>query len=191
MVGEHGLWFKNVSYEWSARVPLIVAGPGIEKRRCAEPVSLLDIGPTFCGLAGIEPVYPVSDGRDVSDLVHGTRPDGPGLAIMENYAEGIFRGLRMVRRGKYKLTASPIAEPELFDLAADPGEWNNLAASPVHRAVREELLAIAHKDWQPDRLDEMRYQSEERRVGILKAMNGESFGWQFRSPPPVQPLGIG
>jgi choline-sulfatase len=190
MLGEHGLWFKNTSYEWSSRVPLIVAGPGIKTRRCAEPVSLLDIGPTFCSLAGIDPIYPVTDGRDIADLLHGRRPDGPGLAMMENYGEGMWRGVRMVRRGNYKLTIDPTHEPELFDLSRDPGEWNNLASSPAHRAIRDELVAIARKDWDPDRLDEARYQSEERRAAILKAMAGESFGWQFRSPPPAQPLGF-
>jgi choline-sulfatase len=189
MLGEHGLWFKNTSYEWSSRVPLIMAGPGIKRRRCGEAVSLLDIGPTFCSLAGIEPAYPVTDGRDISDLVLGGRPDGPGLAIMENYGEGIFRGVRMIRRGNYKLTMDPTHEPELFDLSNDPDEWNNLTASSAHRVIRDELVAIGKKGWDPDRLDEARYQSEERRAAIMKAMKGSSFKWQFRSPPPVHPLG--
>ena len=41
MLGDHGLYGKSVSYEASLRVPLIVAGPGIEGGRVSdEPVEL-------------------------------------------------------------------------------------------------------------------------------------------------------
>jgi len=176
MMGEHGLWYKNAAYEWSSRVPLIVAGPGIGHRRVGEPVSLLDLGPTLCGLAGVEPVYAVSDGRDISDLVYGRGGDGAGLAIMENYGEGVRRGWRMIRRGQYKLTYVPGCEPELFDLVSDPGEWNDVAGEAGYRQVREELERCVLAGWEPDRTDELRWQSEERRLAILRA-------WQQGSPP--------
>ncbi len=186
MMGEHGLWFKNAAYEWSSRVPLIVSGPGIAAHRVAEPVSLLDLGPTLCSLAGIQPVYPVCDGRDISDLVQDGRPSGPGLAIMENYGEGVWRGWRMVRRDRFKLTYVPGHEPELFDLEADPGEWNDLAQAAAFHDVRRELTDLALKDWEPERHDEMRWQSEERRAAILRS--GQVPDWQTPSPPVPHPL---
>jgi len=191
MMGEHGLWFKNAAYEWSSRVPLMVAGPGIEPRREAEIVSLLDLGPTLCGLAGIEPIYDVTDGRDVSDLVMGARPSGDGLAVMENYGEGVWRGWRMVRRGQYKLNVVPDCEPELFDLDADPDEWANLAADPAHAAVRADLERIALDGWDPDAADEDRWRSEERRLAILRAHEqGPPLDWLRPSPSPEHPLGL-
>jgi choline-sulfatase len=189
MMGEHGLWFKNAAYEWSSRSPLIVAGPGVPSHRVAEPVSLLDLGPTLCSLAGVEPVYGVSDGRDISELVLDQRPSGPGLAIMENYAEGVWRGWRMLRRGPYKLNYVPGCEPELFDLRDDPNEWHNLAADPAYREIRDELTALVLENWEPDRCDEARWQSEERRLGILKAK--QSLDWQMPSPPVPHPLQAG
>jgi len=192
MMGEHGLWFKNAAYDWSSRVPLIVTGPDVPVRRSAEAVSLLDLGPTLCSLADVEPVYPVSDGRDLGDLVLGRRGDGPGLAIMENYGEGVWRGWRMIRRGRHKLNYVPGCEPELFDLEADPNEWHNLADDPSCRQVREDLERRVLEDWEPDRCDEARWLSEERRGAILRTVGlGRPEGWQMPSPPPPHPLGYG
>ncbi len=64
MMGEHGLWFKNSAYEWSARVPMLISGPGITPRRYSEAVGLVDLGPTLAGLCGVEQLWPERDGRD-------------------------------------------------------------------------------------------------------------------------------
>jgi len=186
MMGERGLWFKNAAYEWSSRVPLIVAGPDIPAGRIAEVVSLLDLGPTLCALAGVEYIAPVSDGRDLSDLVLGRREPGEGEAIMENYGEGVWRGWRMIRRGNYKLTYVPGYDPELFDLARDPGEWNNLASDPEYAAIRDELVERVLEGWDPDACDEARWQSEERRLAILKCR--PTYEWQTPSPSVPHPL---
>ncbi|NOY79779.1 MAG: sulfatase-like hydrolase/transferase [Kiritimatiellaeota bacterium] len=186
MMGEHGLWFKNAAYEWSSRVPLIVSGPGVRSGRIAEAVSLLDLGPTLCSLAQVAPVTPETDGRDLSDLIRGQRGPGPGSAIMENYGEGVWRGWRMIRRGNVKLTYVPGCEPELYDLARDPGEWNDLAGDPAYRTVRDELTAQVLDGWGPDACDEARWQSEERRLAILKCP--PTYHWQQPSPPVPHPL---
>ncbi len=188
MMGEHGLWYKNAAYEWSSRVPLIVAGPDVPAHRVQEPVSLLDLGPTLCGLVGIEPVYDVSDGRDISDLVRNTRPSGPGQVIMENYGEGVWRGWRMIRRGSFKLNYVPGCEPELLHLTTDPNEWNDLAADPAHRTTREQMEKLVLKDWDPDRSDELRWQSEERRLAILRALEHDNpLDWDKPSAPVPHP----
>ena len=55
MIGHHGIWGKIVYYEPSVGVPLLMTGPGIRAghHRVAHPVSLLDLFPTTCGLAGL------------------------------------------------------------------------------------------------------------------------------------------
>ncbi|MBD3386086.1 sulfatase-like hydrolase/transferase [candidate division KSB1 bacterium] len=186
MMGEHGLWFKNAAYEWSSRVPLIISGPGISHQRINEVVSLLDIGPTLCGLTKTKPVYKVSDGRNLCDLVLGKRKAEKGLAIMENYGEGVLRGWRMIRSGSLKMTYVPGYEPEVFDLSKDPDEWNNIYNEAEYRTAIEELQKQVLQNWHPEGADERRWQSEERRLAILKA--NQPLDWQTASPPPPHPL---
>ncbi|MGB1236497.1 MAG: choline-sulfatase, partial [Planktomarina sp.] len=56
MMGERGLFYKKSFWEWSARVPMIVAGPGIKPGRKSQPVSLIDLLPTFCEIADVQPL---------------------------------------------------------------------------------------------------------------------------------------
>jgi len=186
MMGEHGLWYKNAAYEWSSRSPWLMAGPGVAPRRIDEAVSLLDLGPTLCGLAGVTPIYDRTDGRDLSDLLRGEREPGTGQAIMENYGEGVWRGWRMIRQGQHKMTYVPGYEPELYDLAADPDEWRDVAGDPAYAKVRADLERAVLSDWDPDLCDEMRWRSEERRLAILSA--GQSLDWQMPSAPVPHPL---
>lgn len=170
-LGEHGLWYKNNALESSARVPLIFSGKNIpSNKRISEPVSLLDLGITLCNLTNVNMIYPVTDGRDISDLVLNKRPSGEGLAIMENYGEGTRRGYRMVRKGNYKLVYVSDGDVDLYDLSKDPGEWNNLAKKAEYKSIVKSMSDIALKGWEDhSRYDEMRWQSEERRIAINKA----------------------
>jgi choline-sulfatase len=183
MMGEHGLWFKNAAYEWSSRVPFLIAGPGIRQRRIAEAVSTVDLGPTLCALAGIPQIFPEVDGRDLAPLLRGERPEGPGHAIVENYGEGMHRGLRTIRRGPWKLSYAHTLPPELFDLRSDPDEWTDLAGDERHRSTREELLAELMRGWDPAACDELRWESERRRIAIMKAAATDQAQWQLASPP--------
>jgi choline-sulfatase len=188
MMGEHGMWFKCTAYEWSSRVPLMIRGPGIPHGRRSAPVSLLDIGPTLCSLAGIEPVYPVSDGRDLARLIRGEVIDGEGEAIIEYYGDGTWRGWRTIRRGDLKLTFAPGFEPLLFDLKADPDERRDVAGDPNYQEIKELLLKRLLEDWDPQACDERRYQSEERRLSILKTLGaGQPESWIYPSPPVPRP----
>jgi len=186
MMGEHGLWFKCTHYEWSSRVPLVMSGPGIARGRTAEPVSLLDLGPTLCSLAGVEPVYPVSDGRNLTLLISGE--EWTGEAIVEYYGDGTWRGWRTIRRGDLKMTYAPGYKPLLFDLGRDPGEWNDVAAEPAYREDRERLMERIMRGWEPAECDERRYLSEERRLAVLRSHGPKKpESWIYRSPPVPHP----
>jgi len=188
MMGEHGLWFKCTHYEWSSSVPLMVKGPGIRRGRIDEPVSLLDLGPTLCSLAGIDQVYPRTDGRDLSPLVTGEGENVDGEMIFEYYGDGTWRGWRTIRRGKLKLTYAPGFEPLIFDLERDPGEWNDVARDPDYQGARERMMETILQDWNPEECDERRYLSEERRLAILKALGPKRpESWIYPSPPVPHP----
>ena len=55
MLGERGLWFKMSFRDASARVPLMLAAPGLAPGRRDAPVSTLDVLPTLADLAGARP----------------------------------------------------------------------------------------------------------------------------------------
>lgn len=184
MLGEHGLWFKNAAYEWSSRVPFVIAGPGIPVGRLAQPVSLIDLGPTLGGLAGVPPLYDAIDGTDRSPLLTRQQPEDPdGFIFVENYGEGMHRGLRTIRQGRWKCSIAHGHAPELFDLVQDPGEWENLAEVPAQRAVRDRLLTLLHQGWDAERLDLLRWESERRRLALLAAAPLAQARWQLPSPP--------
>jgi hypothetical protein len=105
---------------------------------------------------------------------------------MENYGEGILRGWRIIRSGSLKMTWVPGHEPEVFDLSKDPDEWNNIYNRTEYRAAIEELQKQVLKNWDSKSADERRWQSEERRLAILKA--NQPLDWQTASPPPPHPL---
>jgi tetratricopeptide (TPR) repeat protein len=121
--GEHGEESHSLFvYDTTLRVPLVLRGAGVPRgRRAREPVSLADLGATLLSL-----VPGRSDGLPGRNLLDGSKP-GPLYA--ETLAPRLDFGwsdLRAWRDGRYKYIRAP--RPELYDLAADSGETQNLAA---------------------------------------------------------------
>ena len=145
LAGEHGVWWKNGWYEACTRVPLLVSLPGQRRgeptaRTVNVPVSLIDLFPTLCALVDVTAPDGL-DGTDLSAAVRG-EADAPKRPIVcdnliPRWGEGTE--FRMVRQGPYKYVRFRDCEPLFFDLAADPGEQQNL----VGRAEGEAATALA------------------------------------------------
>ena len=138
MLGEHGLFWKENMYDASARVPIVFRLPGTipAGRRFAEPVSLLDLGPTLLHLAGA-PEFPGAQGCDLFPaLADGAKLDAEREVVS---ILGRIGPMAMIRRGQFKLVQYHEGGEQLFDLAADPAERRDLANCPQHEPVRKDL----------------------------------------------------
>ena len=147
---EHGsLLHGRTYYQEIVRIPWILRGPGIPPgRRIAAPVHLVDVAPTLIALAGVEaPEAAAMDGLALAELVRGEVAAPPERLLFaeadHNNAEPDIR--RLVRTPRHKLVYDQLLERvELYDLARDPREQLDLAASESALAARllDELEAF-------------------------------------------------
>jgi arylsulfatase A-like enzyme/Flp pilus assembly protein TadD len=138
-LGEHGeLTHSYFAYNSTLHVPLIIAGPGLKPRRVTANVGHIDILPTICDLLGLKPRAALQ-GRSLATLMRTGRDKDRPLYFesLEPYFDLGCAPLRGFIQGRTKFIDSPI--PEVYDLAADPGETKNLAAAGDLGPLRKEL----------------------------------------------------
>jgi arylsulfatase A-like enzyme len=149
-VGQHGLLGKQNVYDHSVRVPLIFSGPGVPagERRDAFTYHH-DLYPTLTDLAGLGTPGTV-DGESLAPVV-ADDADGPRESVFTAFGDT----QRAVRTDRYKLLEYDVDgedHTQLFDVAADPGETENLATDPEHAdtvaRLRDDLV-----DWR-ERVDD-------------------------------------
>lgn len=142
LAGEHGGWWKNTWHEASTRVPFIVQTPqqragNAKANQINTPVSLGDLFPTLCGLAGVQAPSDLY-GMDLTKAVQtGNEPDR-GLVFSDVLLDRWGKGMsfRMVRDGKYKYVAFGDAPELFFDVDADPLEQHNLVTTATGEAAQ-------------------------------------------------------
>ncbi|MCB8838780.1 choline-sulfatase [Aurantimonas sp. VKM B-3413] len=181
MLGERGLWFKMSFFEGSARVPLMIAAPGLEQRLVEAPVSTIDMTPTLCDLAGIDmgAIKPWTDGHSLVPMVNGAARPEP--VYMEYAAEGSYAPLVSIREGRWKFNHCELDPPQLFDLDVDPRELTNLANDPAHAGTVERFQTIVREKWDMARFDAEVRESQARRWVVYEALrNGAYYPWDYQ-----------
>lgn len=188
MLGERGLWYKMNFFEWSARVPLILSGPGVRAGSTVpNACSLADLLPTMLDIAAAggaappEPGQPL-DGRSLWPLATGGGADNdPDIAISEYCAEIAPCPMVMVRQGGLKYIGSLEDPPMLFNLATDPDELRDLAANPAHAGDRDRLAAIAGARWDGEALKADVIAKQRQRRALHAAMvTGARTSWDYQ-----------
>ena len=161
LIGEHGMIGKWLMHEESIRVPLVIRDPAapIEERgkRCARMVTTLDLGPTLLELGGAT-VPETMQGQSLAPLLRDPNAPFRGRWFYEHHfslpePRRIARS-EGVRTAHWKyvryLDENPPVE-QIFDIAADPLELNDLADQPE---FRQQLLEL-RSAWESD-ADELR-----------------------------------
>ncbi len=151
-LGDHGETSHGLfAYEATLKVPLVLWGAGIGSGRSQVAARHVDILPTLLVAAGIEAPATLA-GRP---LFAGTAPGaGPTTqyfeALTSTFNSG-FAPLRGVVVEGHKFISLPL--PELYDLAADPGESRNLVEVEAERGRVRRLMAAlpVESAWPPER----------------------------------------
>lgn len=131
-LGEKSITGKNTLWDRSTRVPLIFAGPGVASgQRCSRPAELLDIFPTLCDLCGL-PLLDQFEGISLGPQARDASAPRERPAIT-SHNQGNFG----IRTEKWRYIRYNDGSEELYDMAADPNEWTNLASD--RREVCREL----------------------------------------------------
>jgi arylsulfatase A-like enzyme len=144
-LGAHGLLGKQNLYEESARIPMIVAGPGIAANATDERfVQLHDVMSTLADLLGIDPPA-------TSEGIAFLGPHAAAFSRPTSYHQyyEIHRGIRTTDQWKmigYRAAdgdpGAPFYRVQLFDLAADPYELNDLSAMSAYQSKLTALQSL-------------------------------------------------
>lgn len=130
-IGYKHLFGKQTFYEYSAKIPMMIQIEGTEAKRYEDPVSIMDLGSTLCGLTG-SPIPPLWEGEDLSAGVRGEAPLKRGKPVVSEFFDrggGLQRMGLMIREGDFKYISyeGDVIEELLFCMEKDPEERTNLA----------------------------------------------------------------
>jgi arylsulfatase A-like enzyme len=160
-MGQKDYLYKNSLWQESTRIPLAIRAPGVAKvgGECPRPVSLIDLYPTLVDLCGLS--------ADTKKNVQGRALDGHSLKpLLADPENGIWTGpdtaltalskwgknydpaqqSYALRSEEWRYIRYENGKEELYHVADDPREWNNLATKPLHlkqlEEFRSQLLAM-------------------------------------------------
>lgn len=148
MVRSHGFSHKQVPFDESINVPMLIRYPAVLGDKGKKEDMLIntpDIMPTLLGLCGL-PIPPSVEGEDRSPVMKGQAKDSTEEVLVASYhAFGQwtqelggkeYRGVRTKRYTYVKDTKGPWL---LFDNAKDPFQMKNLVDDVKYQKIRNEL----------------------------------------------------
>ncbi|VXC98904.1 sulfatase family protein [Sphingomonas sp. 8AM] len=145
MFGEHGLIDKRTAYEESMRIPMLARCPALFPAGSVveQVVANIDIAPTLLAAAGLRAPEGMA-GSNALPVVRDAHAPWRSELLYEYYWERNFPQtptVHALREDRYKyMHFHGIWDiDELYDLAEDPHETNNLIARPGHEELAERM----------------------------------------------------
>ncbi len=161
-MGDHWMGEKDLFYDCSARIPLLVYDPREEANAtrgtvCEKLVEGIDLAPTFMDFLGGDTKPHILEGRSLQPLLHGQNVEWRDFAVSEydystresRRAVGVDQAdarLAMIFDGRWKYIHAEGFRPMLFDLENDPNELNDLGNDPEFSHEIERLSGL-HFKW--------------------------------------------
>jgi iduronate 2-sulfatase len=144
-LGEHGQWQKQLLFEESVRVPMIIYDPRgkANGRVSSHPVELVDLYATIADLAGL-PAPQGVEGKSLRSLMENPDASWDAPAFTQVWRGGKKVMGRSVRTDRYRYTEWDKGSQgvELYDQQNDPKEYNNLAKDPNAAATIATMKAL-------------------------------------------------
>ncbi len=157
-LGQHGLVAKGpFHYEDMLKIPMIAAGPGVvsDGKKSSALQSLVDLVPTWLDYAGL-PIGGQVQGISQWDVWQGKEKNARDWCLVENRHQPRKIHLRTLVTDRYKITVyRERPEGELFDLAQDPDERNNLWDDPESQELKLRMMQqflFAEMEREPTRM---------------------------------------
>lgn len=143
MMGDFGRFGKGNFLDAVIRVPLIIKPPvseTIAHTTVKDLVELIDLAPTIMDYAGIR-IPSTVQGSSLRPVMTGEQ-SGKDHILCEQTTNDQSSNGKCIRTKRYKYARwSPQGREELYDLHADPDEWNNLAGDPSHADLLGDMRA--------------------------------------------------
>ena len=140
--------YKRSCHEASVHIPMVFhGGPFTGGRRAVQAVSLVDLAPTLCDIAGAD--LSGMDGQSFASMANSDIEGWDEDKFIQISESEVARAIRTPKY-KYCVTAphkdgwkdsfSPVyVESCLYDMEADPHELKNLAGDPAYNEVKAVL----------------------------------------------------
>lgn len=152
MLGEKNAWSKIKPWYDSSRSNFMIAGPSLPKGvMCDKAVSLLDLYPTLIELLDLPKPPQILDGNSLVPLLNNPGAEWDRPVRMTSQMDGVF--FESILSNEFRMTRLATGETELYKLANDPHEFNNLAMNPDYAPVIEQLekhLSFSYPEIQAD-----------------------------------------
>ena len=147
MLGEHTLYDKGpYAYDELMRMPLLIKNPKLAPKVVTKQVSMLDIAPTLAEVMGLKSDGDI-DGRTLVPLMEKGNIADKGRTDSALYAyewyNGSWFGIRAIRTPEMKFVWNPgDIRDELYDLANDPIEKNNLIKNKYYNKKLKNMVKL-------------------------------------------------